>query len=440
MGLTAEPASATPASTSANANAIRVGLVYDMDACRGPTGVTRHALAQLDALRRRPGVDLRLVSGRISEPDGLAFWESLGDLRRRELPLRTRDALRWWRLKPWPPAEWWTGAVDWVYAPAEYALPTRRARRAVTSHDVLQDLRYRPPRYRDRLARLFDQAELILSVSKFNTDRLVEAFPDCRGRVAYVPNGAEDLFFEPAGPREREAVRADLGLPPALPYFLSVANFQPRKNLARLVRAAARVPEVARGEVALVLLGTGSETEEYALREEAARVGPKALVRFPGYRQGRDLRACYAEALALVFPSLCESFGIPAVEAMAQGTPVALAESTALPEIGGAAGWYFDPEREDAITAAMTDLLARPDERARRAEVGRGVAQSYRWQAANDLLVDALARHLHDPRRPPPPKSRRTAAVVDSWHTLGRNAISFVQARRGGTRPRGQRH
>ena len=71
---------------------VRVALVYDMDACRGPTGVTRHALAQLERLAKRPEVAPDLVSGRIGEPDGLAFWETLGDLPRRELPLRTRDA------------------------------------------------------------------------------------------------------------------------------------------------------------------------------------------------------------------------------------------------------------------------------------------------------------------------------------------------------------
>jgi alpha-1,3-rhamnosyl/mannosyltransferase len=139
-----------------------------------------------------------------------------------------------------------------------------------------------------------------------------------------------------------------------------------------------------------VLLGEGAPEEERLLREEVAKLGGKAIVRLPGYRQDRSLRAVYAEALALVFPSTCESFGIPAVEAMAQGTPVALASSTALPEIGGEAGWYFDPEDEPAITQTIACLLAQPDERARKAELGRAIAQNYRWQAANDQLVAAF--------------------------------------------------
>src|SRR5262245_39854072 len=122
--------------------ALRVALFYDMDACHAPTGVTRHALAQLERLARRPGVSLRVLTGRMTHPDGLAFWESLDDLARRELPVRTRNLLRWWRLQPWPPIEWWTGPIDWVYCPAEFFVPTQRARCAVTSHDVLQLLRY----------------------------------------------------------------------------------------------------------------------------------------------------------------------------------------------------------------------------------------------------------------------------------------------------------
>jgi alpha-1,3-rhamnosyl/mannosyltransferase len=375
--------------TSTTAPPMRVAFVYDMDACRGPTGVTRHAMAQLTRLASRDDIDLRAVSGRIAEPDGLAFWDSLDPLPRRELPLRTRDMLRYWRLSTWPPIDWWTGRVDWVYSPAEYFVPTR-ARRAVTSHDVLQDLTLGGPRRRDRLARAFLGANLVLSVSQFNTAKLLEAFPDLRDRVAYVPNAADDLFFEAATDRERSSVRADLGLPPGVPYLLSVANFQPRKNLIRLIRAAGRLPEVAKGEIALVLIGTGSESEERSLREAISALPRSAVVALPGYRQGPALRAIYAEATALVFPSLCESFGIPAVEAMTQGCPVVLADSTALPEIGGDAGWYFDPEDDEAISGAIRDVLDRGDERLRRVQAGLSIASGFRWDAANDRLVSAL--------------------------------------------------
>ena len=213
----------------------------------------------------------------------------------------------------------------------------------MTSHDVLQDLQFHGPRRRALLSRVFGRADRVMSVSHFNTNQLLNAFPSLEGRVSYVPNGAEDLFYEPATDAERAAIRADFGLPAGMPYLLSVANFQPRKNLARLLEAAGRIDEVARGDLAIVLLGDGSKDQRTTIHEAISRLDPRARVVLPGYREGTALRAAYAEATALVFPSLCESFGIPVVEAMAQGCPALLADSTALPEIGGDAALVLRP-------------------------------------------------------------------------------------------------
>jgi alpha-1,3-rhamnosyl/mannosyltransferase len=85
---------------------------------------------------------------------------------------------------------------------------------------------------------------------------------------------------------------------------------------------------------------------------------------------------------------------------MAQGVAVALADSTALPEIGGEAGWYFDPHSVDAMSSTLRALLDDHHERSRRAELGRSIAARYRWDRANDLLVDALIAHGRRPPRP----------------------------------------
>ena len=231
------------------AAAMRVALVYDMDACRGPTGVTRHALAQLDRLAQRPDVDLTVVS----RADHRARRPGLLGVARRPAP--PRDAAADPRRPPLVAARPLAAGrvVDRAgrlgLLPGRVCRPDPQARRAVTSHDVLQDLTLGGPQApRALLAKVFGRGRpgpLGLAVQHRAAARDVPRLP--RARWPTSPTRADDLFFEPATDAERAAVRADLGLPPGMPYLLSVANFQPRKNLARLVRAAARLARGGRG-------------------------------------------------------------------------------------------------------------------------------------------------------------------------------------------------
>lgn len=365
---------------------------YDMDALRSPAGVTRHAVAMRHELARSPELlKLSLATGRIQDTENLATWETWDDLPRTELPFSTRTMLRYWWLSSWPPITAWTGQADWIYAPAELAVAKGRSKLAVTSHDIAQDLRWQPPRRKALLDRLFQTADKVFSVSPFNTSELLNAYPHLEGRVTLVPNAADEVFNTPASDQEKAGVHRELGLVNQKPYLLSVANFQPRKNLESLIRAAAMVPEVASGEMALVLIGEGSEDQTRRLQQTIqALKNPKVQIQIAGYVQGVTLRAAYASATALVFPSLCESFGIPVLEAISQGCPVALANTTGLPDVAKESGWYFDPNSEESIAATMIELLADSTLREARVAAGHRIASEYRWSRSAQMAMDSL--------------------------------------------------
>lgn len=136
------------------------------------------------------------------------------------------------------------------------------------------------------------------------------------------------------------------------PYVLTIGNFMPHKNLHRLVEAYARLPQALRARYRLVLAGRMNEHAE-ALARTVETLGLSDWIVFPGYIPDEDLPALYAGAALFALPSLEEGFGLPALEALACGTPVVASNRASIPEVVGSAALLVDPENLGALTVSI---------------------------------------------------------------------------------------
>ncbi|WP_338114208.1 glycosyltransferase family 1 protein [Thiorhodococcus mannitoliphagus] len=169
-------------------------------------------------------------------------------------------------------------------------------------------------------------------------------------------------------------------------YLLYPANFWSHKNHARLLEAFLRARE--RGlPTTIKLLCTGAPSANMeALRARARDMGLEEVVTLPGYLSDADLGSLIAYSAGLVFPSLYEGFGLPVLEAMAAGIPVACSSCTALPEVAGDAAIYFDPLSVEDIAESLISLTQ--DRRRRVALVRAGLARAQEYDDARRMAGD----------------------------------------------------
>ena len=189
-------------------------------------------------------------------------------------------------------------------------------------------------------------------------------------------------------PEAEDALRRRYELGEA-PIVLSVSAHRPHKNLKRLIEAIARIDDP------VVLVVPGYETRwEDELREHVARTGTAERVRLLGWLGAAELEALYREATCLAFPSLAEGFGLPVLEAMIRGLPVACSNATSLPEVAGEAALYFDPTDTDAMADGIARLLREPGLRERLAAAGREQAAKFTWERAAAGTLASYERAL----------------------------------------------
>ena len=250
----------------------------------------------------------------------------------------------------------------------------------VTIHDlipwVLPAALPRPalaPVFRALVRTAARRADHVIADSEATRDDLLHRLGAAPERVTTIPLAAE-ARYRPVAP---DALLERLGI--TRPYLLYLGSNKPHKNLVRLVRAWGSLPASVRATQQLLI--AGFEDARYPeARQMTATLGLGDSLRWLGSVAGDDLPALYSGALAAVNPSLYEGFGLPVLEAMACGTPVACSRTSSLVEVAGDAALLFDPHDEGAIAEAMLSLCTDADLRDGLRQLGLERAKAYSWE------------------------------------------------------------
>jgi glycosyltransferase involved in cell wall biosynthesis len=238
------------------------------------------------------------------------------------------------------------------------------------------------------------RATRLQTFSEATANDLVDQLGVPRRRIDVVAPG---YGTEPtAEPTPEAALRERLGLGQGR-VVLTVSAKRTHKNLLRLVRAFAAVRERA-ADAVLVMPGNPT-AHERELVLEAAALGVADAVRFPPYVDAADLEGLYKLASCFVFPSLREGFGLPILEAMRRGVPVATARASSLPEVGGDAVRLFDPEDERELATAIVELLEDKELAMRLVAAGRKRAAEFTWEATAQATLESYDRALAEAAR-----------------------------------------
>jgi glycosyltransferase involved in cell wall biosynthesis len=232
------------------------------------------------------------------------------------------------------------------------------------------------------------RADHVVCVSDYTREMLLAHLAVPAERVSTVPNAVYGRL--PRLRADETAAGLDgLGLSRA--FVLYPANFWPHKN-HRLLLAAYGSLRAHRPQLALDLVFTGALPEAAReLQEDARRMGLAPFVHFPGYLSDRALAALYEGCRLVVFPSLYEGFGIPVLEAMYFGKPIACSSVASLPEVAGDAAVLFDPRRPAAIEAAILRIVDEPALSSELVERGRRRLQLFGAERMARGYLEAFA-------------------------------------------------
>lgn len=281
---------------------------------------------------------------------------------RKHVAVPTRALYQCWSLLGTPKVDLALGGVDVYHATNFFLPPVQRARRILSVYDLsfLRFPQWSSPKivgpFSRSIRRHVQQADAVLTCSEASKADIVELC-DCAPEKITVAYGAADAIFTQ---RDCAAARKTLFAHHGVegPYVLFLSTVEPRKNVEGLLAAFAKLVDLV--PHTLVLVGAEGWNQE-PVAKMIARHGLERRVRHVGYvRERADLPLLYSAADAFVLPSFYEGFGIPVLEAMACGCPVVTTRRASLPEAGGDAALYVDPDDADNIAHGLRKVLTTP--------------------------------------------------------------------------------
>jgi glycosyltransferase involved in cell wall biosynthesis len=234
--------------------------------------------------------------------------------------------------------------------------------------------------------RTVGRAARVLTVSEFSRQAIAKVYGLDDEDITVVPNAAAGHFR----PLPHDAAAAWIwrrfGIPP--PFVLNVGDLQLRKNQSALIRAFAAMVR-GRPDLPHHLVLAGKEGwHGRAVRRAAAESGIADRIHFTGFVTDRELLQLYNGCESFVFPSLYEGFGLPVIEAMACGRPVACSNGSAVREVADGAALLFDPGSEREMTRAILDLALDPELRARMGRLGLQRSGHFSWRRAAEKTLE----------------------------------------------------
>ena len=366
--------------------------MLDVSAVPGrPVGAGVYAIALTQGLAARTGIELHLVARR---GDGrrwneLAPRATVHDVVPDRRPLR----LAWEQLAA--PGLARRVRPDVWHGP-HYTIPLRLAEAAaVTVHDVTF---FEHPEWHERakvvyfrrmIRRAVARADVVMCISEYTATRL-RAYCTTNAEITAVPLGVDPERFAPHTGTEREdlAALSQHGIAP--PYLAFAGTIEPRKNLPLLVQAFARVAH-ANPDFRLVLAG-GEGWGAAALRDAIAASGAATRIVKPGYLPDDTLVALFRHAAAIVYPSFEEGFGLPALEALASGTPLVSTQGSAVEEIVGDAALLVPPHDAYALGDALVRVIGDHELADRLRQAGPARAAKFTWDRSVEGHLDAYER------------------------------------------------